>query len=1716
MRKRKYARLRLERLESRNLLSAFFVATTGDDAAAGDVAHPWATLQHAADSVQAGDVVHVATGNYSGFDLSVGGSVTNPISFLADPGVFITSPEAGRHLDGIDIEDVTGAGNAVSNVTIQGFNISNMPEAGIRAVSNSILNSTNIQLIGNTINDSGSWGIFTSHEDNLLIEGNTCSNSQTQHGIYISNACINPHLTGNIIFGNAGSGIQMTGDAGSGDSGIISGALVEDNTIHDNGSGINCDGVQNSVFRNNLLYNNHASGISLYRTAAAQASLNNTVVNNTFVMASDAGWAVNISDGSTGNIVFNNILFNNNPNHGSIAITSDSLSGFFSNNNVVNGSGNTAPVIVSTAPTTPVSLGQTYNYSVQALDADGDPLQYSLATVPDGMTIDPTSGQLNWDTGTLGQWASSVIDYSSQYSATDWSAAQALGAPNTNAYYPTQTAWNPRTNYGTNEFLELGYAVPVHASGVMVRENWGAGFVTQIDLLDTNNVLHTVWQGTDNSPDGVVSDFTVGFDSTPYLVKGVKIYVTNSIPSEGPEIDAVRLIEQPVAQWASSVIDYSSQVTSYNYAAIQALGEPNTSQYNINPTAWAPPTNFGTNEFLELGFGIPVHATGVDIRETLGNGFVTQIDLLDTNNVLHTVFQGTDPTLPGQIGDFVVSFASTPYLVKGVKVYVTEPVNAFNIYPQIDAVQLFSDVTAPVSVRVDDGHGNFDTQNFNVTVTANPLGAASGVVSSGPIGSSVQDNPFDLIDANGQETLLSLAAWQSATGQDTNSSQASPAQLFLNMAGNDYHLQAGTAAIDNGLASFQGAAAPTLDLDGQPRPFGNGFDIGAYELQSIVTQQATTTSLATSAASPTFGTSVTFTATVSGNSGTPTGTVTFMDGAVILGTSTLNGGEATLTTSSLAVGAHAIKAVYGGDSNFLISTSAPVTESVAQASSTTSLSSTADFTTLGQMITFTAKVTSNVGSPTGNVTFMDGSTALATIRLGSGLATFITSSLGVGTHSITAVYGGDASYEGSSSGTLVESIGQASSSTMLATSADPVDLGQAVTFTASVTSSGGTPSGTVTFMDGSSILGSATLNGGIASMTTSSLTVGSHSVTAVYGGDANVVGSTSAAVAESVAPATPTTSLDVSAASIAFGQSVMFTATVSSSAGTPTGTATFQDGSTILGSIALSSGQATFSTSSLAVGSHSITVVYGGDPNFTGSTSVAVPVSVTTASSSTSLSSSSPDTGFGQSVTFTAAVSSSVGSPSGTVTFMDGSTALGTGTLSNGQATFTTSSLAVGSHAITAVYGGDSNFQGSTSATMVESVAAASSTTSLAASATSISLGQSVTFTATVTSLAGTPSGSVTFQDGSTVLGTASLVGGQATFATSALAAGSHAISAVYVGSTNIAGSTSAAVTETVTATTTTVAINAGGGSVGGFLADTDFHGGTTYTTRDAINTSKVTNPAPQAVFQSERYGNFTYTMPNLTPGASYVVRLDFAEIYWNAANKRIFDVSINGREALEHFDIFKAAGGKDIAIARTFLVRANSAGKIVITFTSIRDNAKVSGIEISPAFSPVNLAGAFNEVGIVRDGTFDGGLGGTSLRFDHQTFTLGAPNTNNVVSAVGQTIDLPGGQYAALYFLATAVNGPQRDLTFTVHYTDGTSQIFTQSVSDGRRSHDFRGETPVATLAYRDNRNGGRERQSVQVYGYRLALNTTKTVASITLPNDRNVGILAMNLGKV
>ena len=259
------------------------------------------------------------------------------------------------------------------------------------------------------------------------------------------------------------------------------------------------------------------------------------------------------------------------------------------------------------------------------------------------------------------------------------------------------------------------------------------------------------------------------------------------------------------------------------------------------------------------------------------------------------------------------------------------------------------------------------------------------------------------------------------------------------------------------------------------------------------------------------------------------------------------------------------------------------------ASTTTGLTSSLNPAAVGQTITYTATVTSQyMGVVTGSVVFKAGATTLGSATLVNGQASINNSFSTSGTRYITATYVGDVNNAGSKSLSLQQLVNKAVSSTALVSDINPSDYAQMVTFTATVTCVVN-PTKTVTFKYGSTVLGKVALTGNTASLSTSALGAGTDAITAVYSGDGNCAGSTSPVLAQVVNIAPTTETLTSSQNPSAVGQPVTFTATVSSSAGVPTGKVKFMRGSTALGTATLSGGVATLTTTTLPAGSDSIT-----------------------------------------------------------------------------------------------------------------------------------------------------------------------------------------------------------------------------------------------------------------------------------------------------------------------------------------------------------------------------------------------------------------------------------------------------------------------------------------------------------------------------------------------
>ena len=158
---------------------------------------------------------------------------------------------------------------------------------------------------------------------------------------------------------------------------------------------------------------------------------------------------------------------------------------------------------------------------------------------------------------------------------------------------------------------------------------------------------------------------------------------------------------------------------------------------------------------------------------------------------------------------------------------------------------------------------------------------------------------------------------------------------------------------------------------------------------------------------------------------------------------------------------------------------------------------------------------------------------------------------------------------------------------------------------------------------------------------------------------------------------------------------------------------------------------------------------------------------------------------------------------------------------------------------------------------------------------------------------------------------------------------------------------------------TTGYAINSGGGATGSFSADANYGGSAnTYSTASAIDTTGVANAAPQAVYQTERWGELAYLLNNLVPGSNYTLRLHFAEISpsVNHVGERRFNVTVNGVQALTDFDVLAAAGAKYRAVTREIKKRADASGSFLVQFTRGSANEpKCSGLAVLGS-TPVSL----------------------------------------------------------------------------------------------------------------------------------------------------------------
>jgi hypothetical protein len=355
------------------------------------------------------------------------------------------------------------------------------------------------------------------------------------------------------------------------------------------------------------------------------------------------------------------------------------------------------------------------------------------------------------------------------------------------------------------------------------------------------------------------------------------------------------------------------------------------------------------------------------------------------------------------------------------------------------------------------------------------------------------------------------------------------------------------------------------------------------------------------------------------------------------------------------------------------------------------------------------------GNPTGTVTFSIDGNPVATVPLSGSTATYSdqSSSLGLGTHTITAVYNGDATFDPSYFGVQHQVIPIVYPTTItLAATPTSVLAGQTISFQATVNSPGQTPYGTVSFLDSTTPIGSEALDSNsLAVFDTALLSPGSHNVSAYFLGNANFATVTSSPVNVTVNVTQTTTTLVANPSTVAVGAQVLLTATVTSSVGTPAGSVVFYDGSTLLQNLALDgNGVAVCGATFSSAGTHTISASYLANATFASSSSSAANVTVTsgavanaTSASVTAAASSQVARGFA----FTATVIGRGSNPNGNVIFMDGNSRLGVGDLDEtGTAIYNSFSLTPGVHYISAFYPGSTTLGPSVSPVLLESIPA--------------------------------------------------------------------------------------------------------------------------------------------------------------------------------------------------------------------------------------------------------------------------------------------------------------------------------------------------------------------------------------------------------------------------
>lgn len=1271
-------------------------------------------------------------------DLLAGGAVA-PNSLRAaimganaNPGSTITFTTPQAIALQAALPPVTAAGTVFNGLqspsghaTINGatFNVLDIQAGGVTIEGLSILNAAIAVNL-----ETGSSGALV--RDNYLgdVINNTTGNNIA---LQITNGSSNDTIggpnaaDGNVISGNPGNGVnqhfgiliadpnsQGTGGNFIGNNYI--GTDISGQTSVANQVGLELDNVSNNTISNNLISGN-TLGINVVNSTNDTFSGNMIGVNSTNNGAIPNATAVELGGSSTGAVgdTLTNNTISNNLSAGVIITGSQNT---LTSNTIQNNGG--AGILV-----TPIGERNTFTQNIiSGNDATHGQLGIDLGATDMPLTNQPNGGVL--PNNANGNQPFPVINS------------------------VTPMGLNLVVNLTIAANINTQYRLDLYANTVANASNTGYGQGAQ---FITSTVVTTDQSATATTsvaiPQAMFNASYITATATNISPYNVNTNADAGSTSEFGQNFAAPGVVKPTITIGSARTTFNGtpQTVTFPVTLSAAVGSPISFAYSF-ASGTAPPNDFMAQPGI---ITIAAGATTAQITASVVGDSTMALEEFSVTlsglsaNVAFASGMPTEtaqglifPTV-GSAASQVSLTSSTTQIPKAGTVTLTAVANSLPAGGVLPTGQvLFQVGTTPVGIAVLNASGV-----ATLVTTALPVG--TDAVTALYVGNLVQNSgygqslsaPINITVSNNNPISTSVSLSLSTASADFGGTViatiqvtpatmgASPISGFITLTSNGNYV----------------AGPLTLNLNGSGTviDYLNSLNVGSYNLSASysgdllynsssttssvpvtilsTTASPTTTTLIAASGAINVGSSDTLTVNVSSLSTggqVPTGPVLFTDNGTALGQALLVNGVATFTPTFSTGGLHTINAAYVGDANFVGSQSASlginVQSTTGSLPTTVSISSSTSAVAIGGAVQFSAQVTPTDPTgpvPTGTVSFVANGNVIATAVLnGQGIATLTTTALPAGIDTVVADYSGDGTYAPAVSSSINVDVGtnitRSPTSVVLTTSSTTVAPGQSVTLTATATSTAGTPQGIVSFLQGTATIGAATLSNGIATFTTAALSAGVDSFQAVFNGGGLFAPGASNTISVSIGAAPPSANVATISSSALYAvvnQPVTFTVVVTpvnSGQAAPAGVVTFLDAGNAIGTATLdATGTATLTVSSLAVGSHNIIANYSGNGTYAATSSQTLVETVTANPTfNTTLRVSSGEIGPGAAVTLVATVTAinSGAVPTGTVTFLSGSTVIGTApVLTDGTATYSTSALPQGVNSITAVYSAD-------------------------------------------------------------------------------------------------------------------------------------------------------------------------------------------------------------------------------------------------------------------------------------------------------------------------------------------------------------------------------------------------------------------------------------------